>query len=65
MEKLLKIGNSIYSILMLFWLYFSVYYLFEFLKIDYTNLKSAQAKLLLLFFALGFSIVHFRWLRKK
>ncbi|MXQ48023.1 hypothetical protein GRB29_01115 [Streptococcus pneumoniae] len=65
MEKLFKFGNSIYSILMLFWLYFSIYYLFEFLNIDYTSLKSAQAKLLLSIFLGGIGMVHFKQLRKK
>ncbi|MGV3055512.1 hypothetical protein [Streptococcus hyovaginalis] len=65
MEKLFKFGNSIYSILMLFWLYFTIYYLFEFLNIDFTNLKSAQAKLLLSIFFVGISIVHFKQFRKK
>ncbi|MER0122318.1 hypothetical protein ABPH35_02960 [Streptococcus sp. ZJ93] len=60
MEKLLKIGNSIFFVLMAFWTYFSIYFLFQYLNVDYTNLTSSQAKLLIAFTILMIIAYHFR-----
>lgn len=49
MIRLLKIGNAVFFTLILFWVYFSIYFLFQYLNIDYTNLTKSTAKLLVIF----------------
>lgn len=60
MSKLLKIGNSIFFLFGLFWLYFSVYFIFEYFNILYTNLESAVAKILFVIPFLVIFLFHFR-----
>ncbi len=60
MKLLLKIGNAIFNVLMLFWLYFAIYFTFQYFNIDYTNLESSEAKLLLLIPVLLVLIFYFR-----
>ncbi len=60
MSKLLKLGNSIFFLFGSLWLYFSVYFLFQYLNIDYTNLTNGRASLLI-GIALGiFLLFHFK-----
>ena len=49
MTRLLKFGNALFFILVFFWCYFSVYFLFQYASIDYTNLKDPIAKMLVIF----------------
>ena len=60
MEKLLKIGNSVFFVLMVLWGYFAVYFAFQYLNIDYTHLTDALAKLLVVFVILLFLAFHFK-----
>ncbi|MEX2785197.1 hypothetical protein AB3331_08405 [Streptococcus sp. H49] len=60
MEKLLKIGNSVFFVLMILWGYFAVYFAFQYLNIDYTDLTDALAKLLIAFVILLFFAFHFK-----
>lgn len=60
MSKLLKLGNSIFFLFGSLWLYFSIYFMFQYLNIDYTNLTTGRANLLVLI-AVGILFVfHFR-----
>lgn len=54
MTKLLKFGNTIFFILAFFWFYFSIYFLFQYINIDYVNLKGSIAKSLVIFVILLF-----------
>lgn len=65
MKQLLKIGNSIFFVLSVFWVYFSIFFLFEFLNFDYTNLTSTNVKFLLLLLPLIFISFHFSKFFKK
>lgn len=60
MKKLLNIGNSLFFLFGIFWLYFSIYFLFEYLNIVYIDLKSAMAKLLVITPIIIFIGFHFR-----
>ena len=60
MKKLLKLGNSIYFSLMVFWLYFSIYFIFQYLNIDYSNLNRSVAKFLVILFFSSILSFHYR-----
>lgn len=60
MIKLLKLGNAIFFTLAFFWFYFSIYFLFQYLNIDYTNLSDALAKLLIIFVIFLFLTFYFK-----
>ncbi|MFS1663863.1 hypothetical protein [Streptococcus sp. zg-JUN1979] len=60
MTLLLKIGNAIFNMLMVFWLYFAVYFMFQYLTFNYNDLKSIDAKLLILTSLLLVLIFYFR-----
>lgn len=60
MKKLLNIGNSVFFVLTVFWLYFALYFLYQFLSIDFTNLNSFIATFLLYLTGFIFFIFHFK-----
>lgn len=60
MTKLLKFGNTIFFILAFFWFYFSIYFLFQYINIDYVNLKGSIAKSLVIFVILLFLAFWFK-----
>ncbi|HEM5989395.1 TPA: hypothetical protein U2B88_002035 [Streptococcus suis] len=47
MSRLLKIGNAIFSVIMLFWVYSTLMFFFQYLNFDLTNLNTGSATILI------------------
>ncbi|HEL1640546.1 glycosyltransferase family 39 protein [Streptococcus suis] len=63
MSKLLKFGNSLFFVFTSLWLYFSIYFIFQYFNIDYTNLTNAIATYLFILPIIMLLLFHFRkWL---
>ncbi len=60
MKELLKLGNSIFFALAVLWLYFSFYFGFQYLNIDFTNLTRQLANILVILFLMSIVIFHYK-----
>lgn len=60
MKKLLNIGNSLFFVMAVVWLYFVIYFLFQYLNVDYTNITPLLSKLLIASLIILFVAFHFR-----
>ncbi|HFI0149478.1 TPA: hypothetical protein ACGO3A_000521 [Streptococcus suis] len=60
MSKILKLGNSLFFIFAGLWLYFSIYFIFQYFNIDYTNLNEALAIYLSVLPFIALTLFHFR-----
>lgn len=60
MKKLLNWGNSLFFFLTLLWLFFALYFSFQFLNVDFTNINQLISKFLIIISFCIILIFHYR-----